>query len=230
LSNSAIISGNMRLAVFSFLFLSMVTASRAQDPLCPKINVTGPSGVTTPGDTLTFAVTLSSTPANIRYFWKVSRGTIVAGQGTQSIVVRSSTEDENRNIEATVSINGLPPGCGSVASEMGPIAPMIIGEPVDSFGNLPRDDVRGRLDVFFQELSNYPHDRGFIVIGLGPRDKPNTSNARFRLIIQHIRFRKFDASRISFALQPGSGVTRTTLWRVPPGAQPPTCERCIFVR
>src|SRR5688572_23869948 len=208
--------------------LAAVAAAQRTDPICPTIEIIGPSGLTNPGDTLTFAVTLSSTPANVRYVWNVSRGVIEDGQGTRSIVIRTSLEDHGQNVEATVSITGLPKNCVHKATEIAPVASLVEGQPVDQFGILPRNDIRGRLDNYFHELSNNPHDRGFVVIQLGPGDNPNLTNSRYRLIVQHVRFRKFDLSRIDFGFELG-GETGTTLWRVPPGARLPKC-RCIYLR
>jgi len=182
------------------MLLSFVTAARAQDPLCPRIDVIGPNGLTTPGDTLTFAVTLSSTPANVRYFWKVSRGTILAGQGTQSAVVRSSMAEAGQNIVATISIEGLPAGCNADASETAPIVPLLDWEAVDEWGRLPNNDQRGRLDNFFQELANNPHDYGLFYISVQKKEGSRALYRKMAFVLDHAKFRKFDKSRFIFAL------------------------------
>src|SRR5688572_21046403 len=146
----------MRLLGLLLLLLFCAALSDAQLPNCPTIEIIGPSGVTQPGETMTFAVTLSSTAENIKYMWTVSRGVIEKGQGTQSIVVRTSLDDERQNFIATLTLQGLPPVCNANASEIGPVAELPIGEPIDQFGVLPRNDIRGRLDNFFMELSNTP--------------------------------------------------------------------------
>ena len=121
-----------RLVLVPFLAaLALVAPAQQTDPICPTIEITGPSGLTNPGDTLTFAVTLSSTAGNVRYTWKVSRGVIEDGQGTQSIVIRTSLEDNGQNVEATVSITGLPKNCVHKATEIAPVASLVEGQPVD---------------------------------------------------------------------------------------------------
>ena len=83
---------------------------------------------------------------------------------------------------------------------------------------MPNDDIRGRLDLFFAELSNNPNNQGYI-INYGT---PAQIATRERLIRNHITFRKFDASRVTL-VNGGEGTGQNTrLYRVPPGANNPT--------
>src|ERR1043166_4819416 len=51
---------------------------------CPTVSVSGPSGVTAPGQPMTFVATVSGAE-NATYNWTVSAGTISSGQGTSTI-------------------------------------------------------------------------------------------------------------------------------------------------
>src|SRR5215213_5626889 len=109
----------MRSSILVILLLACGAFSNAHQTKCPKVELIGPSGVTHGGDTLTYVVSLSSTPANIKYSWTVSHGVIETGQGTQSIIVRSTRADGAQEIVATVKIEGLPEGCNEDFSERG---------------------------------------------------------------------------------------------------------------
>jgi hypothetical protein len=189
---------------------------------CPTLSVTGPAGITAPGETMTFTANLSGGDQNnITYNWTVSAGTIESGQGTPSITVRTTPELAGGNVTATVDIGGTDPtcGCDTNASETAGVDRPPVFTEVDTFGVLPADEVRGRLDAFFSTLANDPTAQGY-VITYGPA---RAVTARERLIRNHIAFRNFDASRITFVQggDDGQGL-RTRLISVPAGATPPT--------
>lgn len=187
---------------------------------CASISVSDPAGVTNPGDTMTFTANVSGATADVTYNWTVDRGTIESGQGTPSIVVRTSRADAGQTVNATVNVGGQDPACNcpTTAQGSGPVAPAPEAILVDEFGRLPNDDIRGRLDNFFQELSNNPNNQGYI-INYGT-DREIT--ARERLITNHITFRNFDRSRITLVRggDRGNG-PETRLYRIPPGAANP---------
>jgi len=81
------------------------------------------------------------------------------------------------------------------------------------------DEVRGRLDAFFTELSNNPNNQGYI-INYGTDREIATLE---RLITNHIAFRNFDRGRITLVRGGASpdGERRTKLYRIPPGAENP---------
>ncbi len=189
---------------------------------CPTVSVSAPAGVVNPSQTATFVANVAGGPA-VTYNWTVSSGTIESGQGTPSIVVRTSLADAGTTITATVELGGLAEllplcNCPTTAFDSVPVAPKLVFELIDEFGKLPNDDIRGRLDNFFQVLSNNPNDQGYI-INYGT---PLQIAARERLIINHITFRGFDRTRITLIRggeRPDSPYTK--FYRVPPGADNP---------
>jgi hypothetical protein len=170
---------------------------------------------------MTFTATAAGGTTDVTYNWSVSSGTIESGQGTPSITVRTTREMAGSSVTATVELGGLPAGCNcpNSASETSGIAPKPDSVLVDEFGKLPNDDIRGRLDIFFAELSNNPNNQGYI-INYGT-DKEIA--AREKLITNHINFRKFDRSRITLVNGGASadGTVKTKLYRIPPGADNP---------
>jgi hypothetical protein len=189
---------------------------------CPTLDVTGPSEITQPGDTMTFTATLSGgSQENITYNWEVSGGTIESGQGTPSITVRTTEDMAGGNVTATVNIGGTDPACGcdTSDSETAGIAARPESREIDQFEALSNDDIRGRLDNFFTTLQNEPNAQGYIIT-YGPA---RAVTARERLIRNHITFRNQDPSRFTFVQggDDGGGI-RTRLILVPAGATPPT--------
>jgi hypothetical protein len=187
---------------------------------CGSLSISGPSGVTNPGDTMTFTATVSGGTATPTYNWSVSRGTIESGQGTPSIVVRTAAGDAGQNVTATVNLGGVDPACGCTtsANETAPVAPNPEAVLVDEFGKMPNDDIRGRLDLFFTELSNNPNNQGYIINYGTDREIA----ARERLITNHITFRNVDRSRITLVRGGDKGDGGSTkLYRIPPGAANP---------
>jgi hypothetical protein len=189
---------------------------------CATIDVSGPSGITQPGDAMTFTANVSGgTASNLTYNWTVSAGTIESGQGTPSITVRTNRDMANSTVTATVNVGGQDPACNcpTEASETGGVAPNPEAVAIDEFGALPADDIRGRLDNFFAELANNPNNQGYIIIYGTEREM----NTRERLINNHITFRSFDRSRITIVrggVHP-NGTVYTKLYRIPPGAENP---------
>jgi hypothetical protein len=191
--------------------------------VCPTSSITGPAGITQPGDTMTFTANVSggTQQGPITYNWSVSAGTIESGQGTPSIVVRTTREMAGQSVTATVDLGGLPTcNCPAQLTETAGVQAAPTAPLIDEFGALPNDDIRGRLDNFFAELSNNPDNQGYI-INYGT---PAQIATRERLIRNHITFRKFDPARITIVNGGTSpdGEPRTRLYRVPPGAENPT--------
>jgi hypothetical protein len=187
---------------------------------CGTLSVSGPSGLTPAGDTMTFTANVVGGPS-VTYNWSVSAGTIESGQGTSSIVVRTPSGSDG-SITATVELGGTSPGCGcpTTASDTSQYAPTVIPpEKVDEFGALKPDDLKARLDNYFIRLQNDPSAKGVIINYGTPRDVAK----RKKDIQAAIAFRKFDGSRITFVDGPdnGGGIN-TVLWVVPTGATDPT--------
>lgn len=191
-------------------------------PACPDISVTGPAGVTRPGESMTFTANISG-GSGLTLNWNVTGGgTITSGQGTPSIVVATTREDAGKLIVAEVQLSGFDPACSSCPASKDASAQVdtIIGPIlVDEFGKLSNDEIRAKLDIFFAELSNNPTDQGYIINYGTSREIA----ARERLITNHIRFRRFDPARITMVSGGDSsdGEPRTKLYRVPQGADNP---------
>jgi hypothetical protein len=189
---------------------------------CPTISVSGPAGVTSPGDTMTFTANLSggSQDTPVTYNWSVSAGTIESGQGTPSIVVRAPADGSVTNITATLDVGGLRTECNCprTASETAGVSPRPVATEVDTFGKLPNDEVKARVQNFYTQLANNPTSQGYIVI----YGTPAQIAATRKQITNAITFLKLDPSRVTFVDGGDKGTgPETHFWLVPPGATPP---------
>lgn len=187
---------------------------------CPTLSVDGPSGLTAPGQSMTFTASVSG--GDVTYNWSVSSGTISSGQGTSSITVDTTGLAPGTNVTATVDLVGVAPGCGCTtsASATGSLQAEVRPIDVDEFGALKDDDVKARVDNFFLQLNQNPNAQGYI-INYGT---PAQIKARRAQIMRAINRpgTGHDASRVTFIDGPDTGEgIKTKFSIVPPGAMPP---------
>jgi len=187
---------------------------------CPSVSVSGPAGITNPGQSMTFTANVSG-GANVTYNWTVSAGTISSGQGTSSITVDTTKEMANTSVTASLQIGGLDENCHcpNTASETAGISDVPHSNLVDEFGKQKDDEVKARVDNFYIQLNNDPTATGYI-INYGT---PAQMRHRRAQIMKAINFRKYDANRVVFVDGGDNGQGEyTKLWVKPAGADAPT--------
>jgi hypothetical protein len=135
---------------------------------------------------------------------------VTKGQGTR--VAEVTTLLWGTNVKATATVTGFPDGCPSTASEIVGVVQRLEWESVDEWGEMPSDDQRGRLDLFFFELANNPAQKGLIIVGARTRQ---IQQRRLRLVLDHARFRKFDQKRLVFCAETWNG-SSTKVYRLYP--------------
>lgn len=182
---------------------------------CPRLEVIGPRGIISLNEPATFVLQSEQDfPEAYKYEWSVENGTITRGQGTR--VVEIVAHLRGTNIQATVTVAGFPAHCSNIASEIVGVESQIQWHATDEWGELPNDDQRGRLDLFFAELSNNPSHMGLIFIDA---ENQATERRRLKLVLDHARFRKFDKSQLLFCLG-RSDWNQTRVFRLPPQLVP----------
>ena len=209
-------------SLLALIFSFSVFAQTENNSLCAK--TPGTAGVVEAGTPMKFVATVSGKidGLTLGYEWKVSNGTIISGQGTCSITVDTTGLAGGTNITAEVTITGLPACCPNIASETGSIAERkISARAQDEFGRLSNDDVRARMDGLFVALGNYPGAQGYIINYGTDRE----IERREKLMKDHIRLRRYDASRVTIirggANPRGESGDWSVIWIVPPGAELP---------
>jgi len=189
---------------------------------CPAVSITGPAGITTPGETMTFTANASGgSQDRVTYNWTVSAGTIESGQGTPSIVVRTTPEMAGTTVTATLTIGGLDATCNCTTTytESGGVATKPQANLVETVGPATNDDIKARVDNWYTLLNQNPQSQGY-VINYGT---PAQIKARRAQITKAITFRKYDPTRITFVDGPDNGTgVETRFYLVPPGADNPT--------
>lgn len=187
----------MRILLLTCVLLVLAAISSAQ---CPTLQVIGPVGITTPGDDVTFRAELNQVVSGVTYSWSVDKGAIIKGQGTEEIIVATTRELAGSVIKATVEIGGLPPDCKSLSAESAGIEPILPICNFDEWSEMKPNDERGRLDLMFAELSNNPGNIGMLILRVKRGERLDAKNSRVQFVLKHVKFRRFDKSRIWFAL------------------------------
>jgi len=187
---------------------------------CPTLSVSG-GGIVEPGQAMSFRANLMGGRgvSAVTYTWSVSNGRIVRGQGTSAIEVDTAGLD-NTNITATVNISKpcSTKTCATTASETGSVAKKVVeAVMIDEFGELKPDDLRARIDAFIVALQNNPGNQGYIINYGSAREVA----ARENLIRNHLNFRKFPTSSVTFVRGGTTGPINSRLYRVPAGAPNP---------
>jgi hypothetical protein len=200
--------------------VSSVTAAQFAKETCPEVKVVGPAGVAILGGSVTFTAEVGGQqPTDLRYIWNVRGGELETGQGTSRISGRSKIGDggissDFAEVVAEVNIVGLSNECDANASGIALVAPLSDDILIDQFGRVSWNEERGRLDVYFAELSNNPKQVGVIVIETPKKYGFDPGKKRIRRIFQHVDYRKFDGTRLIFKVcMRDAGATK--FYRVP---------------
>jgi hypothetical protein len=104
-------------------------------------------------------------------------------------------------------------------------------EPVllDEFGLVGECEFGGRLDSFLAELSQKPGVRGYIINYKSAAELPGERElfSREMVIVNHMRFRNFDVSRLTIVRGGYRSEIATELWVVSAGAATPEPSRTV---
>ncbi|MCA1641245.1 MAG: PKD domain-containing protein [Acidobacteria bacterium] len=106
--------------------------------------------------------------------------------------------------------------------------PPISSQQFDTYGNIPRNDVKARLDNFANELQNQPGSQGYIIAYGGRRGPAGEAQRRADFAKDYlVNTRGIDAGRL-VTIDGGFKEEATTeLWIVPTGATPPTASPTV---
>lgn len=213
----------LRALLFIFAFCFSAFSQTENNPNCPVLSVSGPAGITSPGETMTFTANLDEKAKNynIEYIWSVSEeNALVKGQGTPTIEVIQN--NEGRGTTATVEIKGLPEGCHNMSSENAPYCSPISSTLIDEFSLDARRIDKARIDNLLNELLNNPNAQGYIIEYFEPKTSKALIDQKIKKITDYIgKIRRFDTNRITI-VRASENENRTKFYLVPPGAELPT--------
>jgi len=191
-------------------------------PVCPAIEITCPTnvGVDQP---LTFTSRYSGgVPASIApvYNWTVSAGTIIAGQGTDTIKVDTKGL-AGETVRASLSMGGYNLECAADCAVSIPL-PKVVNRKFDEFPDISRNDEKARLDNFGIELQNDPTSIGYVIVYPGRASKRSEVQDHFGRVIDYlVNSRGMDKNRIRTIEGPKRDHLFVELWITPQGATPP---------
>lgn len=214
-----------RFSVLVIIMLLGVHGNFSQSPKppnCPSISVAGPSGITEPGEIMTFvAETAGRLPSRLKYHWTVSRLPIINGQGTNKLQVLMDGNATAESTTVTLTIKGLPEGCPNTAYETTatycPSPPIMLDQLTGGLTEANKENLR----LVVVELENNPNDQLYII------ETFKKGSSLFLVREKVGEFKRFliklrlDEARISFEMAEGPEAS-TRVYRVPPGAANPT--------
>src|SRR5215213_3345516 len=191
-------------------------------PVCPAVSVACPTNPAD-GQPLTFSSHVTGgAPADTKavYNWSVSAGTIISGQGTESIKV-DTTGQGGQSITATLSVGGYNLECAASCTVL-PGLPVPSSRKFDEFPDIARNDEKARLDNFAIELQNDPSATGYVIVYPGRSSKRAEVQEHFGHVIDYlVNSRQMDQSRIKTIEGPKREHLFVELWVTPQGATPP---------
>lgn len=213
------------LLLLSFLFAALCVSAQV-NPQCPRISVTGPAGITVPGDKMMFAAKSDrGFPSTSRFDWTVSAGSIESGQGTGTITVRIPSDLYSYKVEAIVQVIDTSTGCTETltAKSTGETGPFICGLAPDDYPKLNRNDERARLLNAAHLWSQDPEYVLVFIIQVGADETVNNARRRAAFIQDFLSKGKILSSydlrvpldHISIVFS-NSEQTHTTVYLIPP--------------
>lgn len=191
-------------------------------PVCPTIEIVCPTniGIDQP---LTFTSratggTPSITPV---YNWTVSSGTIIEGQGTNTIKV-NTTGLAGQTVRASLSMGGYGTLMCSADCGVSIPVPRIVSRKFDEFPDIQRNDEKARLDNLVIELQNDPTATAYVVIYPGRGGKRgDVQHHATRIVDYMVNSRGIDEHRIVTLVGAARSELFVELWVTPQGATPP---------
>jgi hypothetical protein len=191
-------------------------------PVCPAIEINCPTAITR-DQPVTFSSSFTGgVPANITpvYNWTVSAGTIIEGQGTNTIKV-DTTGLAGQSVTATLSMGGYNLDC-SASCSVGVPLPIPTNRKFDEFPDIQRNDEKARLDNFAIELQNDPTATAYVIVYPGKNSKRGDVQHHSSRIIEYlVHSRGLDEGRIVTLVGPTRDQLLVQLWVSPAGATPP---------
>jgi hypothetical protein len=216
---------SLAVVCFSLLNLSMsAPVVRSSNTQCPMITVDCPAQVVKQGETATITANVRGADPNLKlvYEWWISAGTIIAGQGTQTITI-DTTGIAGETPTATVEVGGLDSSCGKTASCSLIPDCIVVSRRFDKYGDLAFADEKKRLDYFAEQLKNEPGSEGHIMVYGKRGARAGDAQARAARIKDYLITKaRIEAERLLTIDGGDHERFAVELWITPQGAQPPS--------
>lgn len=185
----------MKTLIFIISICAFAFSVSAQNN-CPRISVSGPSGIVPNGENMTFSAYIEGISlSKIGYKWTVSGGKIVSGQRTAELIIVTPPEMIGETTIALVEISGLPENCPNTASSSHVICPppLVVSRLIDEFSENSSLIKKENLEKIKIELENDSLAKAYIV----EKFKRGTSSKFIRQRIEDIYRYFYENSFIS---------------------------------
>lgn len=199
----------------------IVTRCPPVPPVCPNVSIICPENPEL-GQILTFRSNVTSGTPGVAptYNWTVSAGTIVDGQGTDSIRVDTSAVSGGQTITASLSMGGYTLECSATCSVSFPVP--VECRKFDEYSNISYNDEKARLDNFAIELQNDPAATAYVIVYPTAVRPGGVQQRTTRAVDYLVNSRGISANRIATPVGPVRDQLLVELWRCPQGARPPS--------
>lgn len=190
-------------------------------PACPAIEITCPTNVGIDQPLIFKSDATGGKPSSPPvYNWTVSAGTIIEGQGTNTIKVDTKGL-AGQTVRATLSMGGFNLECSADCAVMMPL-PKPYSRKFDEFGDISRNDEKARLDNFGIDLQNDPTATAYVIVYPGKNGKRgDVQHHSSRIVDYLVNSRGMDERRIVTLVGPTRDALFVELWLTPQGATPP---------
>lgn len=189
-------------------------------PVCPNVAIECPDRVVV-DEPLTFRSTVSGGSGGVRpsYHWTVSAGTIIDGQGTDTIHV-NTTGLAGQSVTATLTMGGYNLDCSATCTVQFPTP--LECKKFDEFPAIATNDLKARLDSYAIELQNDPTATAYVIVYPGQRGRPGEVQKNTTRIVDYlVNSRGVNAQRIVTLVGPPRDALVVELWLCPQGAKLP---------
>lgn len=199
----------------------LVNACAPVRPVCPAIEITCPTAVAIDQPlTFTSHATGGTTGITPVYNWTVSAGTIIQGQGTDTIKV-DTIGLAGQTVRASLSMGGYNLECAADCAVSIPV-PKLTSRRFDEFPDIARNDEKARLDNFGIELQNDPTATAYVIVYPGKSVKRGEVQQHAGRVVDYlVNSRGLDQRRIVTLVGPARDQLFVELWVTPQGATPP---------
>ena len=200
----------------------VVTRCPPVPPVCPNVSIICPENPEL-GQILTFRSTVTGGTPGVAaiYNWTVSAGTIVGGQGTDTIRVDTSGLSGGQTLTASLSMGGYTLDCSATCSVSFPVP--VECRKFDEYTNISYNDEKARLDNFAIELQNDPAATAYVIVYPGEGGRPGAVEQRTTRAVDYlVNSRGISANRIVTLVGPVRDHLMVELWLCPQGARPPS--------
>jgi hypothetical protein len=154
------------------------------------------------------------------------------GQATDHLRIKTSHEDAQKFISATVSVRGMPEGCPNSASDSWGVAYRSNDEILDQYGRIPWSKEQARLDNFHFQIEQNPESTGLIYMQIRSADSIDEAKKHARKIAEHFGscHKHFDLLRLMIRIDRVAESPTTSFTIIPRGSKVRVCSpSCILL-